>query len=269
MKPFLKWAGNKYKILDKILPLLPKGDRLIEPFVGTGAVFLNTNYKEYILADSNKDLINLYIAISKHKYDFIDFTKAFFTQKNNTPDMYYKLRDEFNNTKDNYLKAALFIYLNRHAYNGLCRYNKQGKFNTPFGKYKKPYFPEKELRGFIEKINKNKIAFLCQDFEKTMMMAQKGDVVYCDPPYVPLSETANFTDYSSGGFTQKDQIRLVSISESISKKGVFVLISNHNTTFTQHYYKNASKIIKFDVRRSISCNGKKRAKAPEILAVFG
>ena len=144
MKPFLKWAGNKYRIVNKIRGLLPPGRRLIEPFAGAAAVFLNTHYAYNIVNDLNVDLINLYLVLKAHGPAFIDECKSLFVPDNNSPDAYYALRQEFNETKDRVRKSALFLYLNRHGYNGLCRYNSEGSFNVPFGRYKKRIFPLKK-----------------------------------------------------------------------------------------------------------------------------
>jgi DNA adenine methylase len=265
-RPFLKWAGNKYRILERIKAVLPSGNRLIEPFVGSGAVFLNTDYKQYLLFDKNKDLINLYLTLQGEGEPFIAYCRSFFTEENNAEDRYYELREEFNTTTDRMLNSALFLYLNRHAYNGLCRYNSKGGFNTPFGQYSKPYFPEKEMRHFIDRVKH--ATFNVADFRDTMRSARRGDVLYCDPPYVPLSATANFTSYSSGGFGQDEQIELAKLARELADRGVPVLISNHDTKFTLDAYKSAS-INQFDVQRFISCNGDNRGKAGEVLALFG
>jgi DNA adenine methylase len=154
MKPFLKWAGNKHQIvrhIRSILDTLPPGSRLIEPFVGSGAVFLNTRYPRYLLSDVNQDLIHLYQTLQSEGQNFIDYCRSFFVPENNTPDRFYELRVTFNTTQNKTLKAALFLYLNRHCYNGLCRYNAKNGFNVPFGRYSKPYFPEQEMWAFYEK----------------------------------------------------------------------------------------------------------------------
>jgi len=265
VRPFLKWAGSKCKILERIKAILPAGSRLIEPFVGSGAVFLNTDYSRYLLADNNEDLINLFLALQAEGESFINYSKSFFIEENNTEDRYYELRVIFNSTSDCRLKAALFIYLNRHGYNGLCRYNAKGVFNTPFGQFKKPYFPEKEMRYFCLKARH--ATFKVADFRSIMDEAGEGDVVYCDPPYVPLSGTAKFTTYSSVGFGIKDQEELATYAQKLAGRGVPVLISNHATDFTLKAYKSA-KIELFDVQRFISCNGSNRGKAGEILALF-
>jgi DNA adenine methylase len=265
-RPFLKWAGNKYHILHHIKAMLPSGNRLIEPFVGSGAVFLNTGYEEYLLADNNEDLINLFLTLQREGESFSDYCRSFFTEETNTESRYYELREEFNSTSESRLKAALFLYLNRHAYNGLCRYNSKGGFNTPFGQYTKPYFPEQEMRRFVDRARR--ATFKVADFRDTMRLARRGDVLYCDPPYVPLSATSNFTSYSSGGFGREDQIALAELAKELSGRGVPVLISNHATEFTLNAYKSA-RIEQFDVQRFISCDGDNRGTAREVLALFG
>lgn len=265
IRPFLKWAGGKFQIINKIRASLPKGARLIEPFLGSGAVFLNMNYGKYLLADINADLINLFEHLKFEKHDFIYFCKQFFNDEFNKKSTFLSMRSEFNLTKDSYLKAALFLYLNRHAFNGLMRYNISGKFNTAFGDYKKPYFPENEMLTFIQKAEKAE--FKCADYSLIMNEATKGDVVYCDPPYVPLSASANFTKYHSTAFGQEEQGRLVDLARELASKGIPVILSNHDTAFTQNLYQGSS-IISFDVQRNISCNGSTRGRARELLALF-
>ena len=126
-KPFLKWAGGKTKLCDKINTILPKGNRLVEPFIGSGAVFLNTEYKEYYLADTNSDLINTFNYVKNEGIEFINYVNDLFVPENNTKEKYLEFREVFNTTSDTRLKSALFIYLNRHCFNGLCRYNSKGR----------------------------------------------------------------------------------------------------------------------------------------------
>ena len=266
IRPFLKWAGNKYRVLPQIHAMLPAGQRLIEPFAGSGAVFLNTEFERYLLADSNADLITLFQTVQTHGESFITDCARLFVSRTNQEDYYYRRREEFNRTTDAYRKALLFIYLNRHGYNGLCRYNAQGGFNVPFGRYKRPYFPATELLAFH--IKAARAEFMHMDFDQVMQAAQPGDVVYCDPPYVPLSRSANFTAYSAGGFNLPQQQRLADLAEQARQRGIPVLISNHNTTFTRQAYRRANDIKRFAVRRFISCNGSKRQNAGELLALF-
>lgn len=265
-KPFLKWAGNKYRLMDKIEKLLPDGKRLIEPFAGSTAVFLNTNYNQYLLADKNIDLINLYNLLKEDGTDFIKYCQPYFNEKNNTETAYYDFRQQFNSTRSVKKKSALFLYLNRHGYNGLCRYNLKGGYNVPFGRYKKPYFPTAEMLAFAHKAQT--ATFIHQDFVSIMQQAKEGDVIYCDPPYAPVSSSANFTQYSAGGFNLEQQQLLASIASQKAAQGIPVLISNHNTSFTLEAYNQAQTITKFKVQRYISCNGNKRDSAGELLALF-
>ncbi len=264
MKPFLKWPGGKYRLINHLKKVLPNGERFVEPFVGSGAVFLNTDYKTYLLADINKDLINLYKSLQAHKEEFIKYSKSFFAKENNTKEKYYELRELFNQTKDEILKSALFLYLNRHGYNGLMRYNSKGEFNVPFGRYENPYFPEKEMRFFLEKIEKSYVEFKIQDFRETFKQLKNGDVVYCDPPYVPLSKTSNFAAYSKEGFTLKDHEDLAILAKNYANLGIPVIISNHYDEKIIEMYD--TEIINVSVRRHISRGERKKVK--EIIAIF-
>lgn len=268
VKPFLKWAGGKLRIVAHIKEVLPPGRRLIEPFVGSGAVFLNTDYDHYLLADANPDLIGLYRQLQQEGEAFIRYCQRFFTPETNQRPVYYEYRDRFNRSQDPRERAALFLYLNRHGYNGLCRYNASGQFNVPFGRYKRPYFPEAEMEAFLEKARRARLEFQVADFVETLSAAQVGDVVYCDPPYVPLSATANFTGYSKEGFGPAEQLRLAELAQALAARGVPVVISNHDTDFTAQAYARAREKRRLTVRRHISCDGANRNEVREILAVF-
>ena len=235
-KPFLKWAGRKTKLISTINRLLPENARrFIEPFVGSGAVFINTGYSASILSDTNRDIISLFEILRKEKTFFIQRCSELFSPENNTAERFNLLRETFNATHDAEKRAMLFIYLNRHCFNGLCRYNKKGDFNTPFGTYDKPYFPRDEMLVFAEKLAT--ASLVSQDFRLSLAQAGSGDVVYCDPPYVPLSETASFTDYVSGGFSSHDQEDLARRGYQAAKRGAVVLISNHDTPLTRSLYR--------------------------------
>ncbi len=266
MRPFLKWAGGKHRLVEIIKGKLSAGSRLLEPFAGSCALSLETDFPAYWLNDINPDLINLYKVLQQEGDIFIEFCRSFFTERNNTAERFYLLRKQFNREKDIKTKSAIFLYLNRHCYNGLCRYNASGEYNVPFGKYKKPYFPDKELRYFYEKFNK--AVFSIINFEEMMLAAEVGDVIYCDPPYVPLNETSNFTAYSSGGFGQTDQIRLAKTASKLAERGIKTIISNHCNEFILDIYREA-EIVTFPVQRSISCDGDNRNAVEEVLAVFG
>lgn len=266
-RAFLKWAGGKYALSDVIAKMLPSGERLIEPFVGAGSIFLNCNYQRYLLNDINLDLINLYKLLQEKPDQFIHDAKDFFRSERNSANVYYQLRKDFNTTKDIYLRSLIFLYLNRHGYNGLCRYNKSGGFNVPFGKYKRPYFPEQEINAFADKAQYAE--FTCLSYRDVFKQVQKGDVVYCDPPYVPLSKTASFTSYAGNSFGLDEQADLANAAEECTNNiNSTVLISNHDTIWTRKIYEHAQKIKPIKVARTISQKGNGRKKVGEILALY-
>ena len=265
-RAFLKWAGGKYTLVDAINQLLPPADKLIEPFVGAGSVFLNSDYEHYLLNDINADLINLYQIVKRRPKTYIQDARRLFTERHNQADAFYSLRREFNQSRDPYVRSLLFLYLNRHGYNGLCRYNASGQFNVPFGKYKKPYYPEAELEFFAEKAKR--ATFTCQPFQNSFRRARKGQVIYCDPPYLPLSPTASFTGYASGGFSLDEQAVLAKKAEQAAfNRGISVLISNHDTKLSRLYYQQA-ELTPLQVNRFISQKGDSRHKVAELLAYY-
>lgn len=268
VKSFLKFPGNKYRVLDKLLPLFPPGNRFIEPFVGSGVVFVNTEYNEYVIGDVNKDLMSLYYYISKlqdgSEFDnFLDRLNLLFSCGNNEGH-YNKIREAFNSS--DYNRHEQFIYLNRHGFNGLCRYNKNGKFNVAFGQYKHVYFPDKELTFYNEKL-KQVNEFKWGNFQGCFNGTGVGDVVYCDPPYVPLNKTG-FTNYFGNQFVMSDQKALVDCAISARNRGAVVLISNHDLEATRELYKDATKIVSFPVRRSISVKKETRGEVLELVAIY-
>ncbi|MEI5640384.1 MULTISPECIES: Dam family site-specific DNA-(adenine-N6)-methyltransferase [unclassified Pseudoalteromonas] len=269
-RAFLKWAGGKYSLVEDIAKRLQaastEADTLVEPFVGAGSVFLNTHFKHYILNDINADLINLYNELKRTPDEFVSDAKRLFVELNNHPDAYYAYRKQFNESIDIYERAILFLYMNRHGYNGLCRYNLKGIFNVPFGKYKKPYFPERELYVFAEKAQS--ATFTCQSYSEVFNAIPDNAVVYCDPPYVPLSKTASFTSYAKGGFDLDDQARLANLAELTAfERQTPVLISNHDTVWTRKIY-NQAKLDVIKVKRTISPKGNGRNKVGELMAMY-
>tara|TARA_R110002124_G_scaffold65788_5_gene179834 strand:- start:356 stop:1183 length:828 start_codon:yes stop_codon:yes gene_type:complete len=269
-RPFLKWAGNKFRIIDEIIKYLPDNsnyDCFVEPFAGTCSVFLNTNYKKNFLADENPDLINLYLYLQKEGDKFIKYCAKFFDDNSNLESTYYENRDIFNNTKSIRKKSALFVYLNRHSYNGLCRYNSKGKFNAPFGRYIKIYFPHETMLKFFEK--SQRAEFKCQDFKTTLKdLSDKRSVIYCDPPYLPLSDTAHFTKYSQGNFGLEEHTKLAEMIDVLkNNKDNKIILSNHYIEKYHGLYKNAI-IKKLSVPRYISCNTETRKNVDEILVLY-
>lgn len=197
MSTILKWAGNKTAIMPELKKYLPAGPRLVEPFAGSCAVMMETDYPSYLVADINPDLINLYKKVAADCESFISRARVLFEIANREV-AYYNIRQEFNCSTEitDFMKAVYFLYLNRHGYRGLCRYNKSGHFNIPYGNYKNPYFPEKELRTFAEKAQR--ATFICASFDETLAMLKAGDVVYCDPPY-----DGTFSGYHTDGFWER------------------------------------------------------------------
>ena len=240
--------------------------RLIEPFVGSGAAALNLGLPQNLLADTNRDLVDVYRELQRGGERFIENCATLFTKENNSSDSFYPLREEFNATRDRRRKAALFVYLNRHGYNGLCRYNASGGFNVPFGRYTAPHFPREEMRSFHAVLQRCKLRHL--DFRDVLAQAGAGDFVYCDPPYVPVSATAHFTAYAKAGFGPQDQRDLAACCSEARQRGAVVALSNHDTPETRLLYADADECRELLVARRISCDGANRTKARELLVVY-
>ncbi|HEA0254777.1 TPA: Dam family site-specific DNA-(adenine-N6)-methyltransferase [Salmonella enterica] len=268
-RPFLKWAGGKYSLLPELDRLIPAGKRLIEPFVGGGSVFLNSDkHERFLLADVNADLINLYQMLAVVPDSVIgEAIKAF--RHLNDVENYTAIREAFNAQQLNATeRAAAFLYLNRHCFNGLMRYNLDGFFNVGWGKYKAPYFPEEEIRAFRKK--SRACVFMTAGFERTLRLAGDGDVVYCDPPYEPMPGTAGFTSYASGGFSWDSQVALAESCVAAHQRGAKVFISNSTAPrVIELYERHGFTLHRVNARRSISSKGSTRETANDIVASLG
>lgn len=289
-KPFLKWAGNKFRIIDLLFEAFKKHkgkrSKYIEPFGGSGAVVANVGdlfkggrtYGEF-----NPELVHLMRALQEDLPELRKKTKELFVPSNNVDGKYYMLRDQFNEyvhekNRNDVEKSARFIYLNRHCFNGLCRYGPNG-FNVPFGRYAKTVAPIDEMNAFAKLMADVAIAGP-QSFEETMKEADADTLVYCDPPYFPLTPTSNFTQYSDkSGFGLKMQEDLAVAAAKCAMRDAVVLISNHDTDPCKELYLdvvarpefNGIKVdfIFFPVPRFISAKGQDRGKpAKELIAVF-
>ena len=266
-RPFLKWAGGKTRLVAAIRELAPAGPkRLIEPFAGSAALALNFDAPHVVLADTNSDLIAVFAALQREPEAFIARCRTLFVPENNRAAAYYALRAAFNAATDIAERASLFVYLNRHGYNGLCRYNHSGGFNVPFGRYAAPRLPEREMLAFAALLQRCTLESV--DFRVILARATEGDLVYCDPPYVPASATARFTAYARGGFTSLDQIELAESCRAAARRGACVIVSNHDTPETRHLYADATEQRTLSVRRQISCHAFNRQPARELLAVY-
>ena len=266
-KSLLKWAGGKFLLLERIFKTVPReGLRLTESFVGSASLALNTNYDEYVLADLNPDLIGLYKDLVSNKDLLMQKTLDLFSK--NSKSEYYELRHHFNNGCHGIDRSALFLFLNRHGYRGLARYSKKTGFNVPYGKYKAPYFPEKEMDHFVEKFKHAKIIHASFTDLLSGMEHRIGDVIYADPPYLQLSKTASFVNYTAEGFPVEKHRVLDELSLEAKSAGAKVYISNHSVPAINTIYKGHDVKKKFYADRSISAKAKKHKKAPEVLLSY-
>ncbi|EBC7336696.1 Dam family site-specific DNA-(adenine-N6)-methyltransferase [Salmonella enterica] len=267
-RPFLKWAGGKYSMLPDLYQLIPAGMRLIEPFVGGGSVFLNSDkHACFLLADVNTDLINLYQMLAVVPGAVIRHARVMFDRLNNA-ESYMALRDEFNaQVMDGPERAAAFLFLNRHCFNGLIRYNRNNQFNVGWGKYPSPYFPEEEIKAFTEMAHN--CVFMAAGFRRTLALAGEGDVVYCDPPYEPMPGKDGFTHYAAGGFTWDDHIALAECCVAAHQRGARVVIGNSTAPrVIDLYAQHGFKIHHISARRSISSKGSTRETAKDLVAIL-
>ncbi|EBT2374511.1 Dam family site-specific DNA-(adenine-N6)-methyltransferase [Salmonella enterica] len=268
-RPFLKWAGGEYSLLPELERLIPAGKRLIEPFVGGGSVFLNSDkHACFLLADVNTDLINLYQMLAVVPGAVIRHARVMFDRLNNA-ESYTALRDEFNaQVMDGPERAAAFLFLNRHCFNGLIRYNRNNQFNVGWGKYPSPYFPLDEINAFTEMAHN--CVFMAAGFRRTLALAGEGDVVYCDPPYEPMPGTAGFTNYAAGGFTWDDHIALTECCVAAHQRGARIVIGNSTAPRVVDLYSQYGfEIHHISARRSISSKGSTRETANDIVASLG
>ncbi|MCT2388606.1 DNA adenine methylase [Erwinia pyrifoliae] len=259
MNTVLKWVGSKVKVMAELKKHLPAGDRLVEPFAGSCAVMMNTDYPAYLVADINPDLINLYRVIAENSDGFISCASGLFSTAG-IEAAYYSIRHEFNHSIDigNLWRAVYFLYLNRHGYRGACRYNKDGGFNVSYGNYKKPVFPENEIRLFAEKAQRAE--FICADFTETLKRVKSGDVVYCDPPY-----HGTFSQYHKDGFNADQHYLLASTLTDIAERHP-VIVSNSDTLLVKSLYRGFD-INRINAPRSIGVAAGNSKKESEIIAV--
>ena len=259
VRPPLKWAGGKRQLLDRLRRWFPtQFDRYREPFLGGGAVFFDLSSRGHlvdcptVLSDTNGDLVGCYLMVRDHVEDVIislkDLEKG---HERNTNDHYYAVRERFNSARrclhrgSHQLNAreytselaAQFIYLNRTGFNGLFRLNASGGFNVPSGKYKDPKICNAEgLRAAASFLNSSSVELVQGDFDAVLGSGRPGDFVYLDPPYHPISATANFTGYTAHGFTDEDQHRLQRRVIGLAREGAWVLLSNSTAPLITHLY---------------------------------
>lgn len=266
-KPFFKWVGGKFSVIEDVLRHLPAGKRLIEPFAGGGSVFLNAGFSEALVNDINPDLILTYRMLKEEGHSLITQTHRMF-QDYNTPEGFAHVRSRFNNREySDFERAAAFIYLNRHCFNGLTRYNLKGEFNVGYGKYKKPYFPLEEMEGFLSLADR--LTFSCSSFADVIATAGEGDVIFCDPPYEPMPGSDGFTSYSGGTFRFEKQAELATCLKAASQRGAKAVITNSSApAIIELYQSEGFDIFPLLARRSVSCAGETRETAEDIIALL-
>lgn len=265
--PVVKWVGGKRQILDEILKYVPDDfSTYYEPFVGGGAVLFALCPQKAVVNDVNSELINIYQVIRDDADALVNDLK----KHENNREYFYNLREK-DRDKDSYCKlspverASRIIYLNKTCYNGLFRVNRAGEFNTPFGNYKNPNIVnEFVLKAVSEYFSHAEIRFTCMDFEEVLKNIRKDSFVYLDPPYDPVSTTANFTGYDKGGFDKGEQIRLKNVCDRLNKKGIRFLLSNSATEFILNLYRDYTVEI-IHANRAVNSNPNKRGEVDEVL----
>jgi DNA adenine methylase len=265
MRPLLKWAGGKRSLTNKIINLFPKdliSRAYHELFFGGGAVFFNIRPKKGTINDINSRLINFYKVVRDHPSEIIKFANRFKYEKNE----YYRRRSQFNDHPDNKIEdAALLLYLNKTGYNGLYRVNSKGEFNVPFGRYTNPTIVDPNNIFAASKILQN-VKIHNEDFTYILDFLNKGDLCYLDPPYYPASNTADFTNYSLGGFNLKDQIRLRGLCFELDANGVVFVQSNSDTQVIKDLYESSGfQLIPLKTNRMISSKVTRRKSGFDLL----
>lgn len=262
--PIVKWVGGKRQLMFELIKNMPKSyNRYFEPFIGGGALFFELQPEHAYISDMNEELINLYSVVRDNVYELIkdlskhEVSKEYFLEIRNIDrtEQYTELSDVE--------RASRFIYLNRTCFNGMYRVNSQGQFNVPFGHYKNPRIIDKNnLLNCSELLKKTEIK--CADFSEILTKVKKGDLVYFDPPYVPLNETSSFTSYTKDGFDINMQFKLRDVCDELDNKGVKFMLSNSDTKLVNELYVNY-EIKKVFASRQINANADGRGKITEVL----
>lgn len=262
-KPILKWAGGKTQMLGELMPRVPKTyGKYIEPFFGGGALFFSLKPENAIIADSNPELINMYLQVSHHVDDVIECLQKY----ENTSEMFYEVRSLDWQTLPKAEAAARTIYLNKTCFNGLYRVNRNGQFNTPFGKYKNPKICDIDaLRLASEALRKADI--LCGDYILVLEhYAQPGDFVFLDPPYLPIGPNSDFKRYTKEQFYEDDHVELAKMIGTLHERGCYVILTNSNHPLVHQLYEQY-KIEVIQTKRHISCHGDTRKGEDVIVTI--
>ena len=262
--PIVKWVGGKRQLMFELLKNMPENyNRYFEPFIGGGALFFELQPDNAYISDMNEELINLYKVVRDNVDELVadlqkhDICKEYFMEIRNIDRM-----EEYKNWSD-VKKASRFIYLNRTCFNGMYRVNSKGEFNVPFGHYKNPrILDENNLINCSNLLQRTEIKHA--DFSEILKKVKKGDFVYFDPPYVPLSETSSFTSYTKDGFDMDMQFKLRDVCDALNSMGVKFLLSNSDTKLVNELYEKYN-IKKVFASRQINANADGRGKITEVL----
>jgi DNA adenine methylase len=269
-KPFVKWVGGKRQLLQQFRDggLYPPDDfnpltnTYFEPFVGGGAVFFDLLPKKAELSDLNNELVVTYNTIKHDVDDLIASLKKHTYEKK----YYLKMRAKDPKKMSDTDVASRFIFLNRTCFNGMYRVNSKGGFNVPFGKYTNPVICDEEnLRKVSEVLRE--VTIRRQDYKEILKKAKKGDFVYFDPPYYPISKTSSFTSYTADAFLEKEQTELRDTFVELHKRGCYVMLSNSDTPFIDELYSGLTgvNVAKVFAGRAINSKASRRGKISELL----
>lgn len=286
IKSLMKWAGGKSQQLDTLIPLLaPQGhySQLYDAFGGSGVVSVawvnaycsSDNARRSIYNDILPITSIIFEALNSDPEGVKTWVKKLFTKTTNTQEFYLKTRTAVNKSLRDRAAgfphfiaplAARLIYLSRHCFNGLIRFNQSGGFNSPFGAYVEPPAPKQQLEDYITAAPS--IECHIGDYLAITAQAKLGDIIYADPPFTPISSTANFTTYNGFRFTNDDHKALADMAFTKSQHGVKVLIHNNDLPETRELYKTATEFVEVSVRRSISRSANTRGRVGEIIAIW-
>jgi DNA adenine methylase len=265
--PIVKWVGGKTRLLPELLARMPTFNRYYEPFVGGGALFFKVAPARAILNDFNPDLVNVYRTVAKDVEGVIRRLGVY--RKHHNEEHYYQLRARWNDERLSWTtidRAAAFVYLNKTCFNGLWRVNRSGNFNVPMGRYQDPPICAPEALRAAAKVLRSVDEVREGSYVDAVKDAKAGDFLYFDPPYDPVTTTANFTGYTTGSFGPDDQRQLAETARKLVAKGCKVMLSNSDTPFIRSLYKGF-RIDRVRCSRAINSNAAKRGDVDEVIVM--
>jgi DNA adenine methylase len=269
-QPFLKWVGGKAQLLvqfDKFFPT--QIDRYVEPFIGGGAVFFHLKHRfpqmRAFLRDNNDELINAYKAVRDFPRELMRRLDRHLTAfKADRQNYFYLIRARHHLPSDEIVeRAARMIFLNKTCFNGLWRVNSRGEFNVPIGSHVNPALYDEENMHAASRALEN-VHLATEDFRDTLDATRRGDFVYIDPPYFPVSPTASFTSYTKDEFGAEQQKELAALFANAALRGVRLVLSNSDTGFIRNLYRKF-RIHTVRARRMVNCDGTKRGEVNEVV----